>query len=94
MAEPRKTTQKTAEAAVEQSPAERRAAFLKAIGIGVGGRYKSVYHTGNSMLGSVTLVHIVMDEDETALVFQSEGQKDAPYQVVLASKLAAFTLAP
>jgi len=72
-----------------------RIANLEAIGIKVGSKYKSVYHKGNSLLGGVKLVAIVGIEtpDLTALVFQTDGVKDAPFQVVMLDSLAAFTTA-
>jgi hypothetical protein len=74
---------------------ELRLGFLAAIGLSVGTRYKSVYHKGNSMLGGVTLTTIVGLEtpELTALVFQTDGVKDAPFQVVMLDALAAFTVA-
>lgn len=101
MAESKKTTpekgatnlEPTDETRILTEP-ELRMKYLAAIGMTVGGRYKSVYHKGNSLLASVELKHIVGLEspDLTALVFQSVAVKDAPFQVVMLNALAAFTL--
>jgi hypothetical protein len=77
-----------------KSFAEGRLKHLASIGLTVGARYKTVWH-GPSYLGSVELKHIVIDDNDrrSALVFQQDGVKDAPFQVVLLDKLTAFTIA-